>query len=157
MPSNEKTTTTATSVSVSRVIDAAATDIFAILADPSLHPVIDGSGTVVSVKGDTGQRLTMGTKFGMRMKIGLPYAMTNTVVEFEQDRLIAWQHVGGHRWRYELSEGEDGTTVTETFDWATSRAPLYITLMKWPQRHIGNMTRTLNRLEALVLNRKQPI
>ena len=29
--------------------------------------------------------------FGMRMQLGGPYEMTNTVVEFEENRRIAWQ------------------------------------------------------------------
>ena len=43
--------------------------------------------------------------------------------EFEENRRIAWAHVGGHRWRYELEEVDGGTRVTESFDWSTSRAP----------------------------------
>ena len=38
----------------------------------------------------------------MDMKKGAPYKIKNKVVEFEPDRLIAWRHVGLHRWRYEL-------------------------------------------------------
>ena len=38
-----------TVVSVERVIDAPAAAIFAIVADPSRHPEIDGSGSVKSL------------------------------------------------------------------------------------------------------------
>jgi hypothetical protein len=50
----------------------------------------------------------------------LPYRTTNTVIEFEQDRRIAWQTtmlgglVGGRIWRYELSPTDGGTLVRET-------------------------------------------
>ena len=44
----------------------------------------------------------LGDRFGMDMKLGVPYRMSSTVVEYEADRLLAWAHFGGHRWRYEL-------------------------------------------------------
>jgi len=50
----------------------------------------------------------------------LPLAGDNTVIEFEQDRRIAWQTtmlgglVGGRIWRYELSPTDGGTLVRET-------------------------------------------
>ena len=133
-------------VSVSRVIDAAPEDIFAVLTDPAQHPVIDGSGTVKAA-GSGAERLELGSKFGMRMRIGLPYRIGNTVVEYEPDRLIAWRHAGGHRWRYELEPGAGGTEVTETFDWSTARSPRFIEMMGYPDKHPENMTRTLERLD----------
>ena len=96
-------------VSVSRLIDASPQVIFDVLADPARHTEIDGSGTVRSAK-VPGQRLAMGTKFGMKMKLGVPYSISSTVVEFEEDKLIAWAHFGKHRWRYEL-EVTDGATM----------------------------------------------
>ena len=46
----------------------------------------------------------------MDMKMGAPYKIKNKVVEFEQDRLIAWRHIGLHRWRYELTPTAAGGT-----------------------------------------------
>lgn len=61
--------------------------------------------------------LVLGSEFGMTMRMGASYRTKNTVVEFEQDRLIAWRHRGVHRWRYRLTPNSDGTTdVTETWD-----------------------------------------
>ena len=133
-------------VSVSRVIDAAPEEIFAVLTDPAQHPVIDGSGTVKAA-GSGAERLELGSKFGMKMRIGLPYRIGNTVVEYEPDRLIAWRHAGGHRWRYELEPVDGGTEVTETFDWSTARSPRFIEMMGYPDKHPENMTRTLERLD----------
>jgi uncharacterized protein YndB with AHSA1/START domain len=163
MPEDTSISRTDTSVSVSRRINASPESIFAVLTDPSLHPVIDGSGTVRGTQVSRNSRLALGSKFGMKMRLGLPYRITSTVVEFDEGRLIAWQHLGGHRWRYELepcSEGtgeDDCTVVTETFDWSTSKSKAYITGLKWPDRHIPNIRRTLERLDALVVNRRQPI
>lgn len=91
--------------------------VFAILTDPAQHPRIDGSGTVKASRDAAPQRLELGSTFGMDMKMGAAYKIGNTVVEFEQDRLIAWRHKGLHRWRYELSPTADGgTEITETWD-----------------------------------------
>ena len=90
--------------------------VFAILTDPSQHARIDGSGTVGATYAAP-QRLELGSEFGMSMKMGAPYKIKNKVVEFEQDRLIAWRHMGLHRWRYELTpNAAGGTDVTETWD-----------------------------------------
>ena len=143
--------------SVSRVIGATPKKIFEVLSDASLHSVIDGSGTVKGARGGM-QRLELGSKFGMNMRMGLPYVIGNEVVEFEQDRLIAWQHIGHHRWRFELEPApEGGTLVTETFDWSTSRSPKLIEIVGYPSRHEPNMERTLERLDAFVTNRAQAL
>lgn len=138
------------SVSVSRTIAAPAAKIFDIIASPSGHVQMDGSGTVTSVKSDQPDRLSLGSKFGMKMRMGLPYQIRNTVVEFEENTLIAWQHPGRHRWRFELEEVEGGTLVTETFDWSTSRIPKAIELMGYPKKHPASMEKTLENLERLV-------
>jgi uncharacterized protein YndB with AHSA1/START domain len=137
-------------VSVERIIDAPADKIFAILSDPRRHPDIDGSGTVQqSIKGP--DRLELGSKFSMSMKLGVPYRMGNTVVEFEPDRRIAWHHFGKHRWRYELEPQADGRTlVRETFDWSTAIIPKVIELIGAPARNEPGMVKTLERLVALV-------
>ena len=136
-------------VSVRRVIAAPPEAIFAVIADANRHADFDGSGSVKGATGDPAP-LELGTKFGMSMRIGLPYRIQNEVVEYEKDRLIAWQHFGKHRWRYELEPVEGGTKVTETFDWSTARSPRFIELMGYPKKHPANMDKTLERLDALV-------
>jgi uncharacterized protein YndB with AHSA1/START domain len=141
-------------VSVERVIAAPPEKIFDVLADPSQHPVIDGSGTVKHTRGEQPERLSLGAKFGMSMKLGVPYGITNTVVEFEDGHRIAWRHIGGHRWRYELEPVDDGTRVRETYDWSTAilGTRLYIMATGWPKRAEKAMTQTLERLDAHVTN-----
>ena len=145
-------------VSVSRVIEATPEQIFRVVADASLHHVIDGSGTVRGASGKP-EPLHLGTKFAMDMKLGVPYRISSTVVEFEQDRRIAWAHLGKHRWRYELeplepaADGTPRTQVTETFDWSTALVPTAIELAGYPKRHVPNMERTLERLDAFLANR----
>ena len=140
------------SVDVERVIKAPPEAIFELLADPAMHPVLDGSGTVRHPREGNPGRLSLGATFGMSMRFGLPYRITNTVVEFDEGRRIAWRHFGGHRWRYELTpvpcgEGQD-TKVTETFDYSTARSPLALELLRYPQRNRKGMEQTLERLAA---------
>ena len=111
-------------ISVERVIPARPEAIFALLADANAHRDIDGSGSVRGAHGRP-DRLELGSRFGMSMKIGVPYSMVSTVIEFEENRLIAWQttgptaigkHVGGRIWRYQLEPVDGGTKVSESWD-----------------------------------------
>ena len=144
----------ALSVSVERVVHATPERVFDLLADPRRHREIDGSGTVRdAVEGP--DRLSQGAVFGMLMKAGAGYQMTNTVVEFEEGRRIAWQPrptsslaataVGGRIWRYELDPVEGGTRVRETWDTSQERLPLLIRPLAGITRR--NMAKTLERLE----------
>ena len=85
------------------VINAPADKIFAILSNPRRHKEIDGSNTIQG-KLSGPERLSLGAKFGMSMHLGIDYKIRNTVVEFEENKLIAWRHLGRWRWRYEIRE-----------------------------------------------------
>lgn len=130
-----------------RFIAAAPHEVFELLANPAMHPVIDGSGTVRAPSGQA-QRLALGSEFGMQMRLGVPYRISNTVVEFEQDRLIAWRHFSGHRWRYELEPDGSGTTVRETWDASRLRHKWMLRLLGFTRTTGPNMERTLERLAA---------
>ncbi len=136
------------SVSRTRIVSAPPKAIFDLLADPSKHQSFDGSGTVKGSRADAPSRLALGATFGMDMKLGVPYPIENTVVEFEEDHLIAWRHFGGHRWRYELQPVDGGTKVTETFDWSTSKSPAALELLRVPQRNTKAIEKTLDRLSS---------
>ena len=96
------------------------------------------------------ERLELDSKFRMDMKLGLPYKISSTVREFEENRLIAWAHLGKHRWRFELEPVDGGTKVTHTFDWSTAVVPKAIELAGYPKRHPGDMEATLEQLAELV-------
>ena len=133
-------------MSRSVVVPAPPGQVFDLLADPRRHADIDGSGTVRGrVRGP--DRLSAGARFGMRMRLVVPYVISSTVVEFEQDRRIAWRHLGHHVWRYELDPVEGGTRVTETFDWAPARAPRLLELFRVPGRNARGIDGTLARLQ----------
>lgn len=136
-------------VSTTRIVEAAPATIWDIITDPTMHPVIDGSGTVKAALGNP-KRLGPNSKFGMSMKMGLPYPIRNKVVEYVEGRRIAWQHFSGHRWRWELEEVEGGTRVTETFDWSTARSPQAIESGGFPEKNLRGMEATLERLAEVV-------
>lgn len=98
------------------VINAPAAQIFNLLANPHAHASFDGSGTIEkSISGP--ERLYAGAKFGMAMKIKVPYRITNTVVAFEENKKITWCHLMKWTWSYELHDlGNSTTQVTEIFD-----------------------------------------
>jgi hypothetical protein len=124
------------------VINAPAEKIFAILSNPRRHKEIDGTKTIQeNISGP--DKLVLGSKFGMKMHLGINYRIQNTVVEYEENSLIGWRHLGRWIWRYELVNiGPQMTQVTETFD--ASRAPLiskaWLSLRKaypWTQKAVA--------------------
>jgi uncharacterized protein YndB with AHSA1/START domain len=135
-------------VSVSRVIPAPASKIFDLLADPTQHPRLDGSGTVTKLKKGP-HRLFRGAKFSMNMKFGVGYVTTNKVVVFEEDRAIAWHHFAQLVWRYDLEPVEGGTRVTESFDYDKPWGGL-IERLGFPERNRIAMEATLERIEHIV-------
>lgn len=137
----------------SRVIPASAGEIFDVLAAPRRHQDIDGSGTIRGVNFGP-DRLYLSARFGMKMKIIIPYRISNTVIEFEENSLIAWRHFGGHIWRYKLSETHTltnsvATEVTECFDYSNARSVKLIQLTDAPIRNLTSIEKTLERLEFL--------
>jgi hypothetical protein len=95
----------------------------------------------------------------MAMRWGLPYRTTNTVVEFEQDRLIAWQTtmlgglVGGRIWRYELSPTDGGTLVRETWDISRDRQRAWLKASGMAKQTAQGMRKTLERIAELLEKR----
>ena len=145
-------------VSVKRVIKAPPSAIFAIISDVSRHPEIDGSGSVVGTKPGAPQELALGTTFGMSMKLGLPYSMSNRVIEYEPDRRLAWQttlsgplgrFIGGRIWRYELETVDGGTKVTETWDITQDKQGFLLKYEPVASQTAQSMTKTLKRLAEL--------
>ena len=123
---------------VTTVINAPAETVFQVLADPSTHSAIDGTGWVRESL--DGKRLTeTGQIFRMAMYHDnhpvKDYEMANRVEVLDPPRAIAWQpgqgaddanlEFGGWFWRYDLKPVEPAQTeVTLTYDW--SRVPPYL-------------------------------
>ena len=146
---------------VERVIPAPPEKIWALVADPRRHKDINGNDTVRDAF-DVPQQLALGSTFGMNMEFGGDYTMVNTVIEYDENRRIAWQarppaggsrwrHMfGGRIWRFELEPADGGTRVRES--WDVSQEGTFGT--RWLVRLYGtktkaNMVKTLDRIEAL--------
>jgi hypothetical protein len=145
-------------VTTERVIKATPGAIFDLLADASRHPDIDGSGTVKKAKSDAPSRLSLGATFGMSMKVGIGYSMVNTVIEFDENRRIAWQArppgfigrvAAGRIWRYELEPVPDGTRVRESWDLSKDHQRRILKLGGLPKKTEANMAATLERIATL--------
>ncbi|HEY5110868.1 MAG TPA: SRPBCC family protein [Acidimicrobiales bacterium] len=136
------------SVSASRTINAPASAIFNLLADPRQHARLDGSGAVVDVK-DAPERLSLGAVFTMRMKMKANYTTRNVVSEFVENKSIAWHHKSGFIWRYELDDVEGGTKVTESFTYDNPLG-LIISMTSIPKKNQEAMKVTLLCLEQAV-------
>ncbi len=146
-------------VSVERVIEAPPEAIFALVADAAKHPLIDGSGTVKEVKEGAPERLSLGSTFGMSMKAGLSYSMVSEVIEFEDNRRIAWQSkpkgiagrvAGGRIWRYELEPVDGGTKVRESWDLSKDHQRMLLKRGGLPERTKKAMEKTLERIAEIV-------
>jgi hypothetical protein len=133
-------------------INADPATVFDVLADPAQHSLFDGSS---SVKGRLAgpPRLYLGAKFSMWMRIGAPYVIRNVVVEYDEDRKIAWRHIGRHIWRYELEPVDAGTRVTETFDYRPAPIAMPYEWLGVPDRNHRAIEATLQRLKVLVEGR----
>lgn len=146
-------------VSVERCIPAGPAAIFALVSDAGRHPEIDGSGSVRKVKDGAPQKLSLGATFGMSMKLGVPYSMVSTVIEYEEDRRIAWQSrppgfagklAGGRIWRYELEPVEGGTLVRESWDISQDRQRMFLRRGPVAKQMQSSMTSTLENIEGIV-------
>ena len=156
---------------VSRRIEAPATLIFAILANPQRHQDFDGSDMLRGSVDD--RRISgVGDTFTMKMhRLGDDYLMINYVVEFELNRRIFWapapgdpsraegndpSKVGipaGYRWGYSLApDGDDATVVTEVFDYDALPEELLRDGATWINGHnsvLESMTASLEGLDIL--------
>ena len=104
------------------------------------------------------EHLSLGSSFGMSMKLGVPYSMTNTVIEYEQDKRIAWQTVlsgplgrfiGGRIWRYELEAADGGTRVRESWDITQDKQRFMLQVGPVGKQTAEAMTKTLGRLAEI--------
>jgi Polyketide cyclase / dehydrase and lipid transport len=134
-------------VSASAEVEASPHDVFEYVRRPANHAAISGDGSVQHpAKGP--EALGPGDRFGMGMKVGVPYRITSTVVEFEADRRIAWAHFGGHRWRWEVEPASAGARVTLTYDQSTAKFPPALRLMGYPDRHRKNVEQSVANVAA---------
>jgi hypothetical protein len=136
--------------------------VFDVLADPSTHEAIDGTGWV---RQPLDRKRLTGTGQIFRMAMyhdnhpDKDYEMANRVDVFDPPRAIAWQpgqgaddaalEFGGWLWRYDLKPvGQSQTEVTLTYDW--SRVPPnlreHIQFPPFDPQHLDNSLKHLAEL-----------
>lgn len=148
LPSGVTVTADRNSISATTEVEASADEVFDFVRRPVNHAAISGDGTVKESRFGP-EVLGDGDKFGMNMKLVVPYRMTSTVKEFEEGRRIAWAHPGRHRWRWTVEPlGDDRCRVSETFDLSTAAFPPGLRLVGFPNRHRDNVARSVANVAA---------
>jgi hypothetical protein len=129
-------------------IEAPAKKIFDFLSNPNNHLLMDCSAMLRGkIKGP--DRLFLGAKFGMKMRYGIPYIITNQVIEYQENEAIAWQHFLHNVWRYEIVEmTANKCLVIESWDGRKAIWKWWIDdSYKWVPKA---MARTLVKLKGLI-------
>lgn len=149
-------------------ISASADRVFGLLADPTTHEAIDGTGWVrESLDGESL------TRNGQVFRIAMyhdnhpdkNYEMANKVVVFDRPRAIAWEpgqdaggdgdlSFGGWIWRYDIADaGPDEAHVTLTYDWSAVPPELreHIQFPPFEPSHLEN---SLQHLADLAVTRQ---
>lgn len=151
-------------VTASTTIDAAPEAVFAVLADPSAHAAIDGTGWVRESL-DVDRITAAGQVFRMAMfhpnHPDKDYKIANLVEVFDAPRAIAWKpgtespetgelSFGGWIWRYDLeARGPSQTTASLTYDW--SAVPSEVReYLQFPPFEEGHLERSLQHLADLL-------
>ena len=82
-----------THLTVTRILDVPAKDVFEVLTLPARHHEFDGSGTVRAAD-DTERVTASGQKFVMNMhreEMGGDYRTHNFVTAYDENKMIGWQ------------------------------------------------------------------
>ena len=159
-------------VSASTTINAPVDAVFAVLADPTTHQAIDGTGWVrESLDGEPV------TEVGQVFRMGMHhdnhpegyYEMANRVEVFDPPHAIAWQPgqgpdergnlsgnaeliFGGWIWRYDLRPlGDDRTEITLSYDW--SGVPSHLRDIPFPPFDVSHLDNSLKHLAELAETR----
>ena len=149
-------------IAASGTVEASPARVFAIVSDPAMHVVIDGSGMLEAAPGS--RPLTaVGDTFEMDMDrepLGdLPmgkYKVVNTVTRIVPDALIEW-NVGtpeygpaGHVYGWEIvPEGPERSRVTNYCDWSEIR-PAVRERVTFPVVPLAMMEESVERLAETV-------
>ncbi|MBB5851751.1 polyketide cyclase [Amycolatopsis umgeniensis] len=149
-------------VNATLTVDVPVTRVFAVLADPTTHAAIDGTGWVQEAA-DRAPLTETGQLFRMEMYHDKhpdgDYRVVNKVEVLEPPHAIGWLtgtekadgrlEFGGWIWRYDLTPlGPSGTEITLTYDW--SAVPPYVReYLHFPPFGPDHLINSLRHLAAL--------
>ena len=156
-------------VSATLTVAVPATRVFAVLADPTTHSAIDGTGWVHEAA-DQAPLTEVGQIFRMDMyhpnHPNGDYQVANQVQVLDPPRAIGWLpgtekgdgqlEFGGWTWRYDLApRGPAETEVTLSYDW--SAVPPYIReYIHFPPFGPEHLSNSLHHLAELAASPSQP-
>jgi hypothetical protein len=150
-------------VSATLTVDVPIERIFAVLADPTTHASIDGTGWVQKAL-DPAPLTEVGQIFRMDMyHAGHPeggYQVVNQVQVFDSPRAISWltgyekdngeREFGGWFWRYDLVPlGPARTGITHTYDWSGVPRHVRDRGIQFPPFGPGHLANSLGHLAEL--------
>lgn len=147
-----------------KVIDAPAEAVFAVLSDPNRHSAIDGADSIRGVAGTTPPISGIGQVFTMNMHaddLG-DYRMVNSVTAYVPGARVGWapkvdptcelaeklegMDASGHTFTYDLREVDGGTEVTSVYDWTGVKDPQFEKM--FPRVSQEQLAGTLDRLAS---------
>lgn len=149
-------------VTATLAVRASAGTVFAVLADPTTHSSIDGTGWVQEAA-DRAPLTEVGQLFRMDMHHAAhpdgDYKVVNKVEVLDPQRAIGWMtgyekddgqlEFGGWIWRYDLVPlGPAEVEVTLTYDWSAVPPSVreYLQFPPFGPDHLGNSLRHLAEL-----------
>jgi uncharacterized protein YndB with AHSA1/START domain len=152
-------------INANSTIKAPAEAIFSVLADPTSHSAIDGTGWVRRPI-DEPRLIASGQVFRMAMyhpnHPDGDYEIANRVQVLDPPHVISWEpgyddgngnlRFGGWVWRYDLeSLGRSETRVTLTYDWSavSEEVRQRINFPPFPLEHLDNSLAHLAQLVRL--------
>lgn len=151
-------------VSAALIVAAPAARVFAVLADPTTHSEIDGTGWVQEAA-DSAPLTEVGQLFRMNMHHpnhpSRNYQTVNKVQVLDPSRVIGWLtgqetsdgelEFGGWLWRYDVAQlAPTETEVTLTYDWSAVPQSIrqQIQFPPFGPEHLSNSLQHLAELAA---------
>ncbi len=147
------------SITVDRVFNAAAKEIFTVLSNPANHAAMDGSGMVRSDE-KTDRITAVGQAFTMNMHLdalGGDYQTENHVVGYDVNKLLAWKTADagkqpdGWQWIWTIkAESPHSTTVSLSYDWSHVKDKEVLRRISFPLVEAHQLEGSLQKLAEMV-------
>ncbi|MGO1545319.1 MAG: polyketide cyclase [Gulosibacter sp.] len=149
-------------LSVNRLVQAPASEIFAILRNPLRHAELDPKGMNRAPQADSSDLIgALGDEFTLNMfaeSEGGDYVMKNIVTRYERDSAIAWKPQSeprdmplGQQWTWLVEAVDDASTsVTLVYDWEDITEEEWLANNTFPHFPIETFTESVAALASAV-------
>lgn len=90
--------------------------LWAIVADPTRHPELAGSGETLETTLLTEGPLRVGSRFESRQKaLGMKYSTESEVTACDEPRLLGWSLKNNAEWEFRFEPTDGGSLVTHAY------------------------------------------